>query len=71
MKRFGWLAMVICLVFAAGFLTSNADALVPANLIVGYVDEVRDEDLDGIPRVRVRPALDLDRSTRVFVLLPL
>ena len=50
--------------------TSNADPLVPAGLIVGYVTEVCDEDLDGIPLVRVRPALDLDRSTRVFVLLP-
>jgi len=54
----------------AAVLTSNADPLVPAGLIVGYVTEVYDKDLDGIPRVRLRPALDLHRSTRVFVLFP-
>ncbi len=51
-------------------LTSNADPLVPAGLIVGYVTDVYDKDLDGIPRVRLSPALDLQRSTRVFVLFP-
>jgi rod shape-determining protein MreC len=50
--------------------TSNADALVPAGLLVGYVTEVSDPEADGFPTLAVRPALDLDRSTEVLVLLP-
>jgi rod shape-determining protein MreC len=50
--------------------TSNADPLVPAGLLVGYVSEVADPEADGFPRLTVRPALDLERSTEVLVLLP-
>lgn len=50
--------------------TSNADALVPAGLLVGYVTEVSDPESDGFPTLAVRPALDLQRSTEVLVLLP-
>lgn len=50
--------------------TSNADPLVPAGLLVGYVSQVSDPEADGFPTLVVRPALDLDRSTEVFVLLP-
>jgi rod shape-determining protein MreC len=50
--------------------TSNADELVPAGLLVGYVTEVSDPEADGFPALTVRPALDLDRSTEVLVLLP-
>lgn len=49
-------------------VTSNADALVPAGLLVGTITEVRDENLDGMPTVRLRPAVDLARSTQVLVL---
>jgi rod shape-determining protein MreC len=49
--------------------TSNADALVPAGLLVGYVSQVSDPEADGFPTVTVRPALDLSRSTEVLVLL--
>lgn len=52
----------------APVVTSNADAQVPAGLLVGTVTEVRDENLDGMPTVRFRPALDLARSTQVLVL---
>lgn len=51
-------------------VTSNADALVPAGLVVGYVSAVSDPEADGFPTLVVRPALDLSRSTEVFVLLP-
>lgn len=51
-------------------VTSNADALVPAGLVVGYVSAVSDPEGDGFPSLVVRPALDLSRSTEVFVLLP-
>lgn len=54
----------------APVFTSNADPLVPASLLVGFVTEVSDKDLDGTPRIRLRPALDLTRSTRVLVLMP-
>jgi len=54
----------------APVFTSNADALVPASLLVGFVTSVSDKDLDGMPRIRLRPALDLARSTRVLVLMP-
>ena len=54
----------------APVFTSNADALVPAALLVGFVTEVSDRDLDGMPRIRIRPALDLGRATRVLVVLP-
>lgn len=50
--------------------TSNADPLVPAGLLVGYVSQVSDPEADGFPTLTVRPALDLDRSTEVLVLLP-
>ena len=50
--------------------TSNADALVPAGLLVGYVTLVSDPEGDGLPTLAVRPALDLERSTEVLVLLP-
>lgn len=53
----------------APIFTSNADLLVPPQLIVGYVTEVSDANLDGIPRLGMRPALDLARSAHVFVLL--
>jgi rod shape-determining protein MreC len=51
-------------------LTSNADALVPAGLVVGYVSAVSDPEADGFPTLAVRAALDLARSTEVLVLLP-
>lgn len=51
-------------------LTSNADERVPAGLVVGYVVAAADEDLDAISDVRVRPSLDLERSTTVLVLVP-
>ena len=51
-------------------VTSNEDVRVPAGLLVGWITEVRDKDLDGLPTVRLRPAFDLARTTRVFVLLP-
>ena len=54
----------------APVFTSNADSLVPASLLVGFVTEVSDKDLDGMPRIRLRPALDLGRATRVLVILP-
>lgn len=50
--------------------TSNADALVPAGLLVGWVSQVSDPEADGFPTLTVHPALDLDRSTEVLVLLP-
>jgi cell shape-determining protein MreC len=54
----------------ASVLTSNADPRVPAGLVVGTVTAVSDKDLAGLPIVRMRPALDLGRSTTVLVLLP-
>ena len=54
----------------APVFTANADVLVPAGLLVGFVTEVSDKDLDGMPRIRLRPALDLGRATRVLVVLP-
>jgi len=54
----------------APVFTSTADPLVPASLLVGFVTEVSDKDLDGMPRIRIRPALDLGRATRVLVVLP-
>ena len=54
----------------APVFTSNADPLVPAGLLVGYVTAVEDKDLDGVPAIRMRPALDLSRSTRAIVLVP-
>ncbi|MHC5010636.1 MAG: rod shape-determining protein MreC [Planctomycetota bacterium] len=50
--------------------TSNADRLVPAGLLVGFVTAVEDRDLDGVPTVRMRPALDLSRSATAIVLVP-
>ncbi|MFV1959308.1 MAG: rod shape-determining protein MreC [Planctomycetota bacterium] len=52
----------------APVVTSNADPRIPAGLLVGYVTE--DRNRDDLPTVRVHPAFDLTRSTRVFVLLP-
>ena len=54
----------------APVFTSNADPLVPASLLVGFVTDVSDKDLDGMPRIRIRPALDVGRATRVLVVLP-
>jgi rod shape-determining protein MreC len=54
----------------APVFTSNADALVPASLLVGVGTEVSDKDFDGMPHIRLKPALDLTRSTRVIVLMP-
>lgn len=54
----------------ATVFSSNADERVPSSLIVGYVSRVFDHDLDGMPQIRIRPALDLGRSTFVYVLLP-
>jgi rod shape-determining protein MreC len=54
----------------APVFTSNADPRVPAGLLVGYVVEVADKDLDGMLSLRIRPALDLQRSTKVVVLIP-
>ncbi|MCC7138856.1 MAG: rod shape-determining protein MreC [Planctomycetes bacterium] len=51
-------------------LTSNADERVPAGLVVGYVVAAADDDLDAISDVRVRPSVDLERSTTVLVLVP-
>lgn len=50
--------------------SSNADALVPAGLLVGYVSQVSDPEADGFPTISVRPAFDLSRTTEVLVLLP-
>ena len=49
--------------------TANFDERVPAHLLVGLVHEVSDPDLDRMPVLGVRPAMDLDRSTEVIVLL--
>src|SRR5262245_16089066 len=51
-------------------VTSNADERIPAGLLVGQVTEAGDPDADGVLDVRVRPFLDLDRSTSVLVFLP-
>lgn len=53
----------------APVFTSNYDEQVPAHLLVGVVDEVLDPDLDRMPTLGVRPALDLDQATEVLVLL--
>jgi rod shape-determining protein MreC len=50
--------------------TSNADALVPAGLLVGYVSSVSDPEADGVPSVAVKPSMDLSRSTEVLILMP-
>ena len=50
--------------------TSNADPMVPPALLVGTVTSVTDKDLDGLPQIGFKPALNLGRSTHVFVLLP-
>lgn len=49
--------------------TANFDERVPAHLLVGLVSEVSDPDLDRMPILSVRPAMDLDRSTECIVLL--
>ena len=49
--------------------TANFDERVPAHLLVGLVSEVSDPDLDRMPVLSVRPAMDLDRSTECIVLL--
>jgi rod shape-determining protein MreC len=54
----------------ARVFTSNFDERVPAHLLVGHVDEVSDPDRDKMPKLTMRPAMDLDRSTEVVVLLP-
>lgn len=53
----------------APVFTANWDERVPAHLVVGLVSEVSDPDLDRMPILSVRPAMDLDRSTEVIVLL--
>jgi rod shape-determining protein MreC len=50
--------------------TSNADPLLPEGLLVGYVTRVSDPDKDGMPVLKMRPALDLDRSAEALVLIP-
>jgi len=51
-------------------VTSNDDEAVPAGLVVGHVVEAADTDVDGFLDVRIRPQMDLDRSTTVLVLCP-
>jgi cell shape-determining protein MreC len=51
-------------------LTTAASELVPAGLVVGHVLEAGDTDVDGFLEVRIRPLLDLDRSTTLLVLVP-
>jgi rod shape-determining protein MreC len=51
-------------------LTSNLDERVPAGLVVGHVVEASDSDVDGFLDVRIRPQMDLERSTAVLVLCP-
>jgi rod shape-determining protein MreC len=53
----------------APVLTANFDERVPAHLLVGLVSRVSDPERDRMPTLVVRPALDLDRSTDVVVLL--
>ncbi len=53
----------------APVFTSNFDERVPAHLLIGLVSEVSDPNMDRMPTLSVRPALDLDRSTEVIVLL--
>ncbi len=52
----------------APVFTSNFDERVPAHLLVGLVTEVSDPDLDRMPTLFLRPALDLDLATEVIVL---
>ena len=52
----------------APVFTSNFDERVPAHLLVGLVSDVSDPDLDRMPTLYLRPALDLDLSTEVVVL---
>jgi len=54
----------------APVFTSNFDERVPAHLLVGIVDEVSDPDRDSMPTLKMRPSMDLDRSTEVVVLVP-
>jgi hypothetical protein len=54
----------------APVFTSNADDRVPAGLLVGFVSEVSDPDVDGMPLLRMRPAMEIDRALDVFVVLP-
>ena len=51
-------------------LTSDADERIPAGLVVGHVVEAGDTDVDGFLDVKIRPQMDLDRSTTVLVLCP-
>ncbi len=53
----------------APVFTSNYDERVPAHLLIGSVHEVSDPDLDRMPSLTLRPAMDLDRATEVIVLL--
>lgn len=53
----------------APVFTSNYDERVPAHLLIGSVHTVSDPDLDRMPSLTLRPALDLDRCTEVIVLL--
>jgi cell shape-determining protein MreC len=54
----------------APVFTSNFDERVPAHLLIGTVTEVSDPDRDRMPKLIVRPSMDLDRSTEVVVLVP-
>ena len=54
----------------APVFTSNFDERVPAHLLIGEVTVVSDPDRDRMPKLTVRPHLDLDRSTEVVVLVP-
>src|SRR5262245_42845721 len=51
-------------------LTSNANEMVPAGLLVGTVTRASDDDADAILAVRLRPAMNLSRSTTVLVIQP-
>ena len=53
----------------APVFTANFDPRVPANLLVGHVIEVSDPDLDRMPTLRVRPALNVRAMTSVIVLM--
>lgn len=56
-------------IVGAPVFTANFDPRVPANLLVGHVSHVSDPDLDRMPTLRVRPALDVRPLTSVIVLL--
>lgn len=50
-------------------LTSGLGGVFPKGLLVGEVSDVRLEDADLFPRIRVRPSAEIDRLEEVVVLL--